>query len=69
MAELLGWRLAPGATYLEPWWTRDGWRRWWLADDETPLVKYVDPSEFDRPYERALAITALREDIARRRVP
>jgi hypothetical protein len=69
MAELLGWRLMNGRTsYLEPWWSRDGWHRWWLDADGVPLVKYVDPHELDRPVERGLAIAALQEDVARRAV-
>ena len=69
MAELLGWRLNRGQSTLEPWWSREGWRRWWADGDDIPFVKYVDPHELDRPVERALAITGLREDIARRAVP
>jgi hypothetical protein len=64
LAELLGWRLL-GGDWTEPFWTRFGWRQWVLVDG-IPLVRYVDDDELDRPYERGLAVTAVREDIAGR---
>lgn len=58
-AELLGWRLAPGADQLvAPWWDRVyGWRRW-TADG---FLTYVDEvEELDRLEERTEALRRFR---------
>jgi hypothetical protein len=67
MADLLGWRLTNGRHYTEPWYARDGWRRWVIIDGE-PFTSYVELVELDRQYERGLAVAGLQEDVARRAV-
>lgn len=71
-AELLGWRLPPGAPalgtpfYVAAW---GGWRAWAEESDDvvdgggrhvrtivTPLIVYVDEEDLDRPLERADAL-------------
>lgn len=61
-AELLGYRLAPGARALEaPFWTRYGWRRWHVGPDGFPSIVYVDELEdLDRVEERRAAIVRYR---------
>jgi hypothetical protein len=63
-AELLGWRLVLGAPYTAPWWHYlQGWRRWVIEEDGTPLVQYVDETEVDRREFRGLAILNLMADV------
>ena len=68
-AELLGWRLAPGAPalgtpfYVLPW---AGWRAWTEdSHDEAgvpcPVIVYVDEEDLDRPLERGDALVRFRQ--------
>lgn len=62
LAELLGWRLAPGAPalgtpfYVLAW---AGWRAW-AEVDGCPSIVYVDEEDLDRPLERGDALVELR---------
>jgi hypothetical protein len=62
-AELLGWRLAPGAPALgSPWYCLpwQGWRAW-VEVEGCPAVAYVDELEdLDRLEERLAAVARLR---------
>ena len=62
-AELLGWRLPPGAPALGTPWFCLPWRSWraWVEDDDgTPLVAYVDEADLDRPGDRGDALIRFR---------
>jgi hypothetical protein len=65
-ARLLGWRL-DGESAEEPFWTRFGWKRWVIEEDDgCPLVAYVDETDLDRLAEREEAVAAFRKwDAAR----
>jgi hypothetical protein len=65
LAELLGWRLASGSEYGEPWWNLQRWCRWAILDG-CPSILYVDDMELDRFLQRTAAITALRADLITR---
>lgn len=66
-AELLGWRLAPGADPEDaPFWTRFGWRRWVIEADGFPSVVYVDEDDLDRIELRRRAVETYKADAARR---
>lgn len=62
LAELLGWRLPPGAPalgtpfYVLAW---AGWRAW-AEVDGCPSIVYVDEEDLDRPLERGDALLELR---------
>lgn len=62
LAELLGWRLAPGVPALgSPWWCLPwgGWRAW-VEVEGCPGVAYVDETDLDRAVDRVGAVARLR---------
>lgn len=63
-AALLGWRLKPGQPALgTPFFTRFGWQKWVMVDDDPavapcPGVAYVDRDDLDQLDDRIAAVRA-----------